>query len=157
LINNLETTFPGRGEPNRPGRHRPCEYRTRTGACVPKRDILAGSTVIAMLSTDRSDVADNGAGTALVPLMPTLQWVHKAPLPRPDPSFVTQLIANAEHLSQTSRLWEASARGRGRWRKPPYGAIFASRSPRLSPPAEEVDALGQRGGASGDDGEPLPG
>lgn len=53
--------------------------------------------------------------------------------------------------------WEASARGRGRWRKPAYGAIFAARSLRRSPPAEEVDALGQRGGASGDDGEPLPG
>ncbi|MGC0391364.1 hypothetical protein [Bradyrhizobium sp. USDA 241] len=62
-----------------------------------------------MLSTDRSDVAENGAGTVLVPLMPTLQWVHKAPLPHPDPSFVTQLIANAEHLSQTSRLRRASS------------------------------------------------
>ncbi|TCU70189.1 hypothetical protein EDE08_1072 [Bradyrhizobium sp. R2.2-H] len=60
-----------------------------------------------MLSTDRSDAAENGAGTALVPLMPTLQWVHKAPLPRPDSSFVTQLIANAEHLPQTSRLRRA--------------------------------------------------
>ena len=62
-----------------------------------------------MLSTDRSDCADNGTGTALVPLLPTLQWVHKAPLPRPDPSFVTQLIANAEHLPQASRLRRASS------------------------------------------------
>ncbi|MFT4121406.1 hypothetical protein [Bradyrhizobium sp.] len=61
-----------------------------------------------MLSTDRSDEMDGGAGTALVPLMPTLQWVHKAPLPRPDPSFVTQLIANAEHVPQTSRLRRAT-------------------------------------------------
>ncbi|UPJ69477.1 hypothetical protein [Bradyrhizobium sp. 191] len=60
-----------------------------------------------MLSTDRSDAADNGTGTALVPLMPTLQWVHRAPLPRPDPSFVTQLIANAEQLPQTTRLRRA--------------------------------------------------
>ncbi|RXH07048.1 hypothetical protein EAV90_00455 [Bradyrhizobium vignae] len=65
--------------------------------------------MIAMLSTDRLDTADNGTGTALVPLMPTLQWVHKAPLPRPDPSFVTQLIANAEYLPQTSRLRRASS------------------------------------------------
>lgn len=65
--------------------------------------------VIAMLSTDRSDQADNGTGTALMPLLPTLQWVHKAPLPRPDPSFVTQLIANAEHLPQASRLRRASS------------------------------------------------
>ncbi|MFK4652352.1 hypothetical protein ABIF97_002286 [Bradyrhizobium japonicum] len=62
-----------------------------------------------MLSTDRSECADNGTGTALVPLLPTLQWVHKAPLPRPDPSFVTQLIANAEHLPQASRLRRASS------------------------------------------------
>ncbi|MBH5401495.1 hypothetical protein HZZ13_27450 [Bradyrhizobium sp. CNPSo 4010] len=62
-----------------------------------------------MSSTDRSDGADNGTGTALVPLMPTLQWVHKAPLPRPDPSFVTQLIANAEQLPQTTRLRRASS------------------------------------------------
>ncbi|WP_157285364.1 hypothetical protein [Bradyrhizobium yuanmingense] len=62
-----------------------------------------------MLGTDRPDAADNGTGTALVPLMPTLQWVRKAPLPRPDPSFVTQLIANAEQLPQTSRLRRASS------------------------------------------------
>jgi hypothetical protein len=62
-----------------------------------------------MLSTDRSDQTDNGTGTALVPLMPTLQWVHKAPLPRPDSNFVTQLMANAEHLSQASRLRRASS------------------------------------------------
>lgn len=81
---------------------------TRTGASVPKRDRPAGSTVIAMLSTDQSD-RTNGTGTALVPQLPILQWVHKAPLPRPDPSFVTQLIANAEHLPQASRLRRASS------------------------------------------------
>jgi hypothetical protein len=43
-----------------------------------------------------------------VPLTQTLRWVHKAPLPRPDPSFVAQLIANAEHLPQASRLRRAS-------------------------------------------------
>ena len=62
-----------------------------------------------MLSTDRSDLADYGTGSALVPLLPTLQWVNKAPMPRPDPSFVTQLIANAEHVPQTSRLRRASS------------------------------------------------
>ena len=62
-----------------------------------------------MLSTDELDVADNGTGSTLVPLMPVLQWVHKAPLPRPDPSFVTQLIANAEHLPQATRLRRASS------------------------------------------------
>jgi hypothetical protein len=82
---------------------------TRTGASVSKRDNLGRSTVIAMLSTGQRDVADNGTGSALVPLMPVLQWVHKAPLPRPDPSFVAQLIANAEHLPQASRLRRASS------------------------------------------------
>ncbi|MDA9478181.1 hypothetical protein XI03_27630 [Bradyrhizobium sp. CCBAU 65884] len=62
-----------------------------------------------MLSTDRTDAADNGTGTALVPVLPILQWVHKTPLPRPDPSFVAQLIANAEHLPQASRLRRASS------------------------------------------------
>ncbi|MBB4393096.1 hypothetical protein [Bradyrhizobium sp. ERR14] len=62
-----------------------------------------------MLSTDRSDAADSGTGTALVPVLPILQWVHKTPLPRPDPSFVAQLIANAEHLPQASRLRRASS------------------------------------------------
>jgi hypothetical protein len=62
-----------------------------------------------MLSTDRSDQVDHGPGTALVPQLPTLQWVNKAPLPRPDPSFVAQLIANAEHLPQTSQLRRASS------------------------------------------------
>lgn len=64
---------------------------------------------MAMLGTDRTDEADNGMGTALVPMLPTLQWVNKAPLPRPDPSFVAQLIANAEHFPQTSRLRRASS------------------------------------------------
>jgi hypothetical protein len=41
--------------------------------------------------------------------MPTLRWVRKAPLPRPDPSFVAQLIANAEQLPQTSRLRRGSS------------------------------------------------
>jgi hypothetical protein len=75
----------------------------------PETQQLAGSTVIAMFSTVRSDNLESGTGTALVPLMPTLQWIRKAALPRPDPSFVTQLIANAEHLPQASRLRRASS------------------------------------------------
>jgi hypothetical protein len=61
-----------------------------------------------MLRTDRSDETEAGTGTALVPLVRTVRAVHKAPLPRPDPGFVAQLIANAEHLPQTSRLRRAS-------------------------------------------------
>ncbi|MCJ9702602.1 MULTISPECIES: hypothetical protein [unclassified Bradyrhizobium] len=62
-----------------------------------------------MATADGMEEAKRRAGTALVPLMPTLQWVHKAPMPRPDPSFVAQLIANAEHLPQASRLRRASS------------------------------------------------
>jgi hypothetical protein len=38
-----------------------------------------------------------------------LQLAHKAPLPRPDPSFVAQLIASAKHLPQASRLRRATS------------------------------------------------
>jgi hypothetical protein len=63
-----------------------------------------------MVTIKRSDEAERMMGTAVVPLTPTLEWVHKViPLPRPDPSFVTQLIANAEHLPQTSRLRRGSS------------------------------------------------
>jgi len=62
-----------------------------------------------MLRTDRSEQGDKGAGgTALVPLTPTLHRVCKAMLPRTDPGFVTQLIANAQHVPQASRLRRAS-------------------------------------------------
>jgi hypothetical protein len=63
---------------------------------------------VAMANMDQLDEAERDTGTALVPLTPMLQWVHKTPLPRPDPSFVAQLIANAEHLPQASRLRRAS-------------------------------------------------
>lgn len=64
---------------------------------------------VAMATADGMEEAKRQAGTALVPLMPTLQWVHKAAMPRPDPSFVAQLIANAEHLPQARRLRRASS------------------------------------------------
>ena len=64
---------------------------------------------VAMVNADQIEETTREAGTALVPLMPVLQWVPKAPLTRPDPSFVTQLIANAEHLPQASRLRRGSS------------------------------------------------
>ena len=45
---------------------------------------------------------------ALVPLARELTWAPKLPLPRPDPSFVTQLIATAEQEPQTRVLRRAS-------------------------------------------------
>jgi hypothetical protein len=63
-----------------------------------------------MVTIDQSDEAERMLGTEVVPLTPTPEWVHKViPLTRPDPSFVTQLIANAEHLPQASRLRRGSS------------------------------------------------
>jgi hypothetical protein len=45
---------------------------------------------------------------ALVPLVQEITWARKMPLPRPDPSFVTQLIATAEHAPQTRTLRRAA-------------------------------------------------
>jgi len=64
---------------------------------------------VAMVDVDQIEETTREASTALVPLTPVLQLVRKMPLTRPDPSFVTQLIANAEHLPQTSRLRRGSS------------------------------------------------
>jgi hypothetical protein len=45
---------------------------------------------------------------ALVPLAQELTLARKLPLPRPDPSFVTQLIATAEQVPQTRILRRAT-------------------------------------------------
>jgi hypothetical protein len=45
---------------------------------------------------------------ALVPLAKGFTLACKLPLPRPDSSFVTQLIATAEHVPQTCTLRRAS-------------------------------------------------
>jgi hypothetical protein len=62
-----------------------------------------------MVNVDEINEATREASTALVPLTPVLQFVRKMPLTRPDPSFVTQLIANAEHVPQASRLRRGSS------------------------------------------------
>ncbi|SFJ16192.1 hypothetical protein SAMN05216525_119113 [Bradyrhizobium sp. Gha] len=64
---------------------------------------------VAMANADQIEETTREASTALVPLTPVLQWVRKMPLTRPDPSFVTQLIANAEHLPQASQLRRGSS------------------------------------------------
>jgi hypothetical protein len=46
--------------------------------------------------------------TQLVPLASEIRWLPKIPLTRPDPSFVTQLIATAEQAPQTRNLRRAS-------------------------------------------------
>jgi hypothetical protein len=64
---------------------------------------------VAMVNVDQTEETTRETSTALVPLTPVLQWIPKVPLTRPDPSFVTQLIANAEHLPQASRLRRGSS------------------------------------------------
>jgi hypothetical protein len=49
------------------------------------------------------------ASTELVPLAANLRWLPKMPLIRPDPGFVTQLIATAEQAPQTRFLRRATA------------------------------------------------
>jgi hypothetical protein len=49
------------------------------------------------------------ACVALVPLAPSVQCLHKQPLPRPDPTFVTHLIASAEQVPQARSLRRATS------------------------------------------------
>jgi hypothetical protein len=51
------------------------------------------------------------ACVALVPILPSLKWAQppSPPLSRPDPCFLTQLIATAEHAPQTRTLRRATA------------------------------------------------
>lgn len=69
-----------------------------------------------MLDIDRSDEVLDGevldsagpACVALVPVTATVRWLPKRPLTRPDPGFVTQLIATAEQAPQTRNLRRGS-------------------------------------------------
>ena len=49
------------------------------------------------------------ASTELVPLASDVRWLPKMPLTRPDPSFITQLIATAERVPQTCHLRRGTA------------------------------------------------
>ena len=46
---------------------------------------------------------------ALVPVAPSVQWLAKLPLPRPDPTFVTHLIASAEQVPQARSFRRATS------------------------------------------------
>ena len=62
-----------------------------------------------MFGTDRSDDILDGeildtelpACVALVPVTQTVQWSHKTSVAPADPTFLTQLLATAEHEPQT--------------------------------------------------------
>jgi len=68
-----------------------------------------------MLDTDRSDEIldgefvnlDEPACTELVPVTQSVPWSNRS-APRPDPTFVAQLIATADQAPQTCRLRRAS-------------------------------------------------
>jgi len=61
------------------------------------------------------DVADDGAiadakpaCVALVPVVPSVQWSRVPDLSSPDSTFITHLIATAEHVPQTRTLRRAT-------------------------------------------------
>jgi hypothetical protein len=69
-----------------------------------------------MLDVDRSEQAldgelldaDEPGCVALVPVTQSVRWMPKGPIARPDPGFVTQLIATAAQAPQTRSLRRGS-------------------------------------------------
>ena len=117
LINIPQTTSLSRGEQTGESRHSPCDDEIEKGVAVPKPDSSAGFR-FAMLNTGQpeqrvdDDVVPEAkpACVALVPVTPSAQW-SQAPsrLPRPNPVFVTHLIATAAQVPQTRPLRRATA------------------------------------------------
>jgi hypothetical protein len=101
------------------GRHSFCDDEIEKGVAVPKPDSSAGFR-FAMLNTDQPEQnvdLDDGvvpeakpACVALVPVTPSAQWSQPpSRLPRPNPVFVTHLIATAAQVPQTRPLRRATA------------------------------------------------
>jgi hypothetical protein len=69
-----------------------------------------------MLDVDRSEQAldgevldaDEPGCVALVPVTQSVRWLPKGPIARPDPGFVTQLIATEAQAPQTRSLRRGS-------------------------------------------------
>jgi hypothetical protein len=61
-----------------------------------------------VFTEDAESACAKPACTALVPVVPSVQWLHPAHLQRADSIFVTQLIATAEHDPQTRALRRAT-------------------------------------------------
>jgi hypothetical protein len=69
-----------------------------------------------MLDIDRSEQpldgevlgADESGCVALVPVTQSVRWTSKGAIARPDPGFVTQLIATAAQAPQTRSLRRGS-------------------------------------------------
>jgi hypothetical protein len=51
---------------------------------------------------------DGPACVELVPVTQPVHWTQRAVVPRPDPTFLAQLIATADQAPQTCRLRRAS-------------------------------------------------
>ena len=85
------------------------------GLNVPKRDSFSRLRC-AMLGIDRSEEvldgefvdADEPACMALVPVTQSVQWAPRQATPRPDPSFLAQLMATADEAPQTRSSRRAS-------------------------------------------------
>jgi hypothetical protein len=101
-------------------RHGPCDDIDKKGHIVPKRDMTGCTMSITRVSRITANTAPMmrragdiavtpPPGTALVPLAPATQAEPASlHLNRPDPSFVTHLIAMAEHSPQTRILRRAA-------------------------------------------------
>lgn len=69
-----------------------------------------------MLDVERSEQAldgevlspDEPGCVELVPVTPSVRWMPKGPIARPDPGFVTHLIATAAQAPQTRSLRRGS-------------------------------------------------
>jgi hypothetical protein len=92
-----------------------------------------------MLEVDRSEQAldgeildaDEPGCVELVPVTPSVRWMPKRPIARPDPGFVTQLIATAAQAPQTRSLRRGSLADAqtayGASRRPSHGTGFRTR------------------------------
>ena len=74
---------------------------------------------------------DEPAGVELVPMTQNVHWSPKSALPRPDPSFMAQLIATADQAPQTRSLRRAPPGGatNAPWRTHSRRVRTAARSP----------------------------
>jgi len=79
------------------------------GPGVPKCDGLRMSYISDQVIEDGVFEDVEPACVALVPVAPSVQFLSKLPLPRPDPTFVTHLIASAEQVPQARRLRRATS------------------------------------------------
>ncbi|MEH2586633.1 hypothetical protein V1273_000472 [Bradyrhizobium sp. AZCC 1721] len=85
------------------------------GRFVPKRDSFSRLRC-AMLDIDRSEEIldgefvnlDEPVCVELVPVAQSVHWSQRGAMPRPDPTFLAQLIATADQTPQTRGLRRAS-------------------------------------------------